>query len=70
MADFRGSSSGARRTKLVIDVIIKGGAIADIVDIPEGVTVRVWDHDIQGVDEDQLKESPYGDGQATVDYWT
>ncbi len=73
MADFRGSSSGIqRRIQPVMDIIIKGGAVADIVDIPDGVIVRVWDHDIQGgtVEESELKTSPYGDGQATVDYWS
>lgn len=69
---FRGSSSGAikRIEKPVIDIVLQNGYIYDIVDIPEGYTIRVFDYDVQGVDASQLRESPYDDDKlAVLTYW-
>ena len=73
---FSGSSSGVhKRKKKVIDILIKGGGIYDIVDIPEGTTIRVFDLDIQGLDpeEDAIVRNPYGDtlyeDRAKLEYW-
>jgi hypothetical protein len=70
---FRGSSSGhqyKRIIKPVIDIVIQGGTITDIVDIPENTTVRIWDYDTDGIDAGELFESPYDEGkQAVLTYW-
>lgn len=73
---YRGSSSGTKkRQKKVIDILIKGGGIYDIVDIPDGVTIRVFDLDIQGFDKETnaIVRNPYGtedfETEAKLEYW-
>jgi hypothetical protein len=69
---YRGSSSGfiKRTKKPVIDIVLQNGYIYDIVDIPKGTTIRVFDYDTDGIDADQLRNSPYDEGkQAVLTYW-
>lgn len=65
---YRGSSSGTRRTKSM-DIIVQGGVIQDIVDIPDGLIIRVFDMDTDGVDAGDLVLSPYDERQAILTYW-
>jgi hypothetical protein len=52
-----------------IDVIVEGGIIQEVRNIPKGVTVRVIDYDIEGTTDD-LKESPYDpEQQCLINEW-
>ncbi len=64
-------SSRSERDKAptVIDVIVEGGVIQDIIGIPKGVTVRTIDYDIEGSDPDRLSPSPCGDGECILGEW-
>lgn len=44
-----------------ITVIMEGGLIQDIIGIPAGITIRVHDYDVEGVDTEDLKTN--GDGE-------
>jgi hypothetical protein len=43
-----------------IHVYVRGGVIQDIDNIPEGVTVKVFDYDIDGADDDRLSKDENG----------
>ena len=52
----------------VITVTLEGGVIQGIEGVPTGVTVRVLDHDVEGVEPERLR--PLADGeQALVSEW-
>lgn len=38
----------------VITVIMDGGLIHDIQDIPKGITIRIMDFDVEGADEEDV----------------
>lgn len=51
-----------------IVIIIKGGAIHAVNNVPEGLTVEVRDYDIDGCDEAQLITDSSGE-QFIQDEW-
>ena len=52
----------------VITVTLEGGVIQGIQGVPPGVTVRVLDHDVEGVEPERLR-SVVGGEQALVTDW-
>ncbi len=50
----------------IIDVIVEGGVIQDVLNVPKGITVRVIDYDIDGADPEHLSPSPYDDNEAII----
>lgn len=58
----------ALESEAVITVTLEGGVIQGIEGVPPGVTVRVLDHDVEGVEPERLQ--PLADGsQAVVSEW-
>ena len=56
----------AEATKPVeIFVILEGGVVHEIVDLPDHINVTVIDYDTEGVEKDRLEISPV-DGEACV----
>ena len=52
-----------------INIIIEGGVILSVDDIPEGVEVVVKDFDAEGVDPDRLIESTESPGDFYFESW-
>ena len=44
-----------------IVIVMEGGVIQDIVNIPPGVEIEVRDFDIEGTIEEELEETPDGE---------
>ncbi len=42
-----------------IDIIIEGGVVQEVLNIPKGMSVRVIDYDTEGGDGEDLSVSPY-----------
>lgn len=51
-----------------ITIYMEGGVIHDIMDIPEGIKVKVVDWDVDGVEEERLTKLE--GGMALVSEWT
>ncbi len=55
-----------KRAEALIDVIVEGGVIQDIIGIPAGVEIQVIDHDTEGTPFNELTESPYDKEEMCV----
>lgn len=47
--------------KNTIYIKVIGGLISDIDNIPEGITIKILDYDIQGAEEDRLTKDEEGE---------
>jgi len=52
-----------------IFVIIEGGVIHEIVDLPENIHVTVIDYDTEGVERDRLEISPVDGELCLINKW-
>ena len=52
-----------------ITVIVSGGLVQDVKDIPDGVRVKVVDYDSDGIDESHPCAKKIGDDWAFVGIW-
>jgi hypothetical protein len=63
-----GIDEPALEPEAVITVTLEGGVIQGIEGVPPGVTIRVLDHDVEGVEPERLR--PLADGErALVSEW-
>ncbi len=42
-------------------IVMEGGLIQEVYDIPAGVVIRVKDYDVEGCDRQRLKQDPDGE---------
>lgn len=52
-----------------IDIIIEGGVVQGVLNIPKGMSVRIIDYDTETADEDSLSVSPYGGAACFITEW-
>jgi len=45
----------------IITIVVKGGVIQEILNIPSSTTIQVKDYDIDGADQDDLQQDENGD---------
>lgn len=45
--------------KNIVYVIVYGGVVQDIINVPKGIKIHVLDHDIDGCDESNLSTNPF-----------
>ncbi len=46
----------------VIQVIVEGGLVQEILNVPSDIEIQVLDYDVQGMNKESLEKSPL-DGQ-------
>jgi hypothetical protein len=50
-----------KASETTIIVTVEGGVVQSVDGIPAGVTVEVWDFDVEGCDEEDLETNGDGD---------
>ena len=54
---------------LEIFVVMEGGVVHEIVDLPENINVTVVDYDTEGVEKDRLEISPVDGELCVINRW-
>jgi hypothetical protein len=52
-----------------IFVVMEGGVVREIVDLPDNFRVTVIDYDTEGVEKDRLQISPVDGELCTISKW-
>jgi excinuclease UvrABC helicase subunit UvrB len=52
-----------------IFVIMDGGLVQEVMDVPDNFTITVLDYDTEGVDREDLKISPVDGELCLIDRW-
>ena len=63
------NTTAAATKPLEIFVIMEGGVIHEIVNLPPNINVTVIDYDTEGVEEDRLEISPVDGELCTINKW-
>ena len=59
----------AATTPVEIFVIMEGGVVHEIVNLPPNINVTVIDYDTEGVEEDRLEISPVDGELCAINKW-
>ena len=64
------TKKAANTTKpLEIFVVMEGGVVHEIVNLPENINVTVIDYDTEGVEKERLEISPVDGELCTINKW-
>jgi len=59
----------AQSRKIEIFVVMEGGQVREIVDLPSNIHVTVLDYDTEGVENERLEISPVDGQLCVIDKW-
>jgi hypothetical protein len=59
----------AKSRKIEIFVVMEGGQVREIVDLPSHIHVTVVDYDTEGVENERLEISPVDGQLCVIDKW-
>ena len=62
-------NTAAATKPLEIFVIMDGGLVHEIVNLPANIIVTVLDYDIEGVEKERLEISPVDGELCTINKW-